>query len=235
MQYNGEKYLIGIKTFGIESGAQKVAQFKAKHADWANIINLLKQNAAGLEDKGKIDECNASLYMVLARQIGRIRNARIESSFANIKGFRVDGNDVHIHSVYHVLMPSVKTQTPRIFVGETSYDKIDIENITVLGCTGKGYPTNFLFTDGNHVYKYTASDSQLYMDFRNKEIVCDEWDVKYAEDSYSIFGKIADMVYPENQELIDESEDDNLTSTTEALANPTETYCWTILNKNKEV
>lgn len=231
LQYNGEKYLIGIKTFGIESGDQKIAQFKAKHADWASIIDVMRKNATNLEEKEEIDKSNESLYLNLARRIGRIRNARIDSSFANIKGFLVEDNDVHIHSIYHVLMPSVKTKSPKIFVGEISYDKIDVENIKILGCTGKGHPTNFYFNDGKHTYKYTASDSQLHMNFRNKEIVCDEWDVKYAEDSYSIFGKIADMVYPESQ-LLDENEKCN---DVEETSKPIETYCWTIWNKNGEV
>ena len=46
---------------------------------------------------------------------------------------------------------------------------IDIDKLEILGCTGKQYPTNFYFTDGKHVYKYTAADSQLHMNFNNKE------------------------------------------------------------------
>lgn len=42
---NNTKYLIGIKTFGIASGDQKVAQFKANHNEWADIISRIKDNA----------------------------------------------------------------------------------------------------------------------------------------------------------------------------------------------
>ena len=234
LQCNGEKYLIGIKTFGLSSGDQKVAQFKAKHADWAQLIDMMKKNATGVEDKNQIDSLNRELYLNLARRIGRIRNARIDSSYANIKGFLVENNDVHVHSVYHVLMPSSKSQEPKIYVGETSYDKIDIEKIEIIGCTGKNYPTNFYFTDGKHVYKYTAADSQLHMNFNNKDIVCDEWDVKYAEDAHSIFGKIADMVYPEEAELSVVAESQEFYTTSKKFEEPVETYCWTIWNKNGE-
>ena len=45
VEHNGEKYLVGIKTFGIASGDQKVAQFKAKHDEWSKIIDEIKNNA----------------------------------------------------------------------------------------------------------------------------------------------------------------------------------------------
>lgn len=234
LQCKGEKYLIGIKTFGISSGDQKVAQFKAKHAEWAQLVDLMKKNATGIEDKEKINSLNRELYLCLAKRIGRIRNARIDSSYANIKGFLIEKNDMHVHSVYHVLMPSSKTQDPKIYVGETSYDKIDIDKIEILGCTGKNYPTNFYFTDGKHVYKYTAADSQLHMDFNNKKIVCDEWEVKYADDAYSIFGKIADMVYPEDKPLCVEEEPTDWLYANRKNGELVETYCWTIWNKNGE-
>ena len=35
------KYLIGIKTFGIFSGNQKIAQFKGYHDEFSNIINTI--------------------------------------------------------------------------------------------------------------------------------------------------------------------------------------------------
>ena len=38
------KYLIGIKTFGVASGNQKVAQFKANHDEWSEILNDIKNN-----------------------------------------------------------------------------------------------------------------------------------------------------------------------------------------------
>lgn len=54
LEENGEKYLVGIKTFGISSGDQKVAQFKAKHDEWAEIIEKIKENASGADDKDTI-------------------------------------------------------------------------------------------------------------------------------------------------------------------------------------
>lgn len=226
-----EKFLVGIKTFGIGSGDQKVAQFKAKHDEWSRIIDEIKSNAAGLEDKDDIDRANIELYRELAIEIARIRNQRIDSSYANIRGFRVDIDDTHVHSVYHVLMPSAKNERPKIYVGETSYDKIDINNLVILGCTGKNNPTNFFFTDGNHTYKYTSADSQLHMNFSNREIVCDEWDVKYADDAHAIFRRIADMVYPEDGVTVDYTIE--IPKKKEKLE-PVETYCWTIWNKDKE-
>lgn len=227
LQYDGEKYLVGIKTFGINSGDQKVAQFKAKHDEWATIIEKIKENASSVDDKESIDRLNRDLYLLLAKRIAKIRNARIDSSRANIKGFMIEIDDRHVHSVYHVLMPSSKNEDAKIYVGETSYDKIDIDNIEILGCTGKNNPTNFFFTDGNHIYKYTSADSQLHMNFDNKNIVCDEWNVKYAADAHAIFGKIADIVYPKEDtgDLEEEFVDDREVE---------ESYCWTIWNRNGE-
>ena len=234
VEYAGEKYLVGIKTFGIASGDQKVAQFKAKHDEWSKIIDEIKSNAKMLDTKEKIDQINAELYLELAKRIAKIRNERIDSSVANARGFRTDERDLNIHSIYHVLMPSSKENEPKIFVGETSYDKINVENLNIIGCTGKNNPTNFLFEDGNHIYKYTSADSQLHMNFNNKSIVCDEWDVKYAEDAYAIFGQIADMVYKdENSDEIDSL--GNYEITLKRKKNPLETYCWTIWNANGEV
>ena len=234
VQHDGEKYLIGIKTFGISSGDQKVAQFKAKHDEWSKIIDEIKQNASKVVGKEEIDKINMNLYMELAQKIAQIRNERIDSSCANIRGFRIDVEDIHIHSVYHVLMSSSKMDKPKIYVGETSYDKIDIEHLEILGCTSKNNPTNFFFTDGRHVYKYTAADSQLHMNFSNKEIVCEEWDVKYADDAYSIFEKIANMVYPEARISYVAEDTLNYNVTGEIEKEPIETYCWTIWNKNGE-
>ena len=238
VEHDGKKYLVGIKTFGIASGDQKVAQFKAKHDEWAEIIDRIKTNSGEASSKEEIDSLNQDLYLDLAIKIARIRNERIDSSYANIRGFRIDIDDSDVHSVYHVLMPSDKNDdTPKIFVGETSYDKIDMDNIQVLGCTGKNNPTNFFFTDGNHTYKYTSADSQLHMNFTNRDIVCDEWDVKYAEDAYAIFEKIADMVYPELRNA-SKSVDDKTENTVDFRVNfvpqkqLVESVCWTIWNKD---
>ena len=235
LQHAGEKYLVGIKTFGIASGDQKVAQFKAKHDEWAKRKEEIKTNASGVDEKDEINNLNKELYMTLAKRIAKIRNARIDSSRANIRGFMVEIDDSHVHSVYHVLMPSSKNEEAKIFVGETAYDKIDIENLTIIGCTGKNNPTNFFFSDGKHTYKYTSADSQLHMSFDNRNIVCDEWNVKYADDAHAIFGKIADIVYPKAEELLPE---DDITESIDEVSKPEleieETYCWTIWNKNRE-
>lgn len=235
VEHNGEKYLVGIKTFGIASGDQKVAQFKAKHDEWSKIIDEIKNNASTVEDKDSINAVNQELYRVLATRIAKIRNARIDSSRANIKGFKVEIDDSHVHSVYHVLMPSCKTEEAKIFVGETAYDKIDIDNLSIIGCTGKNNPTNFFFTDGKHVYKYTSADSQLHMNFDNRNIVCDEWNVKYAEDAHAIFGKIADIVYPKSEELLPGEGEQSVSISEESKESEIEeTFCWTIWNKNGE-
>lgn len=235
VECDGEKYLVGIKTFGINSGDQKVAQFKAKHDEWSNIIEEIKSNANKADDKETINLLNKDLYLILARRIAKIRNARINSSRANIKGFEIGIDDAHVHSVYHVLMPSSKKENPKIFVGETSYDEIDINSLSIIGCTGKNNPTNFFFTDGKHIYKYTSADSQLHMNFDNKNIVCDEWNVKYADDAHAIFGKIADIVYPQEDILFDGEEmGDSIPKEKNFTKEIEETYCWTIWNKNKE-
>lgn len=233
LQHDGEKYLVGIKTFGIASGDQKVAQFKAKHDEWAKIIEEIKSNASNADGKSEIDELNKDLYMTLAKRIAKIRNARIDSSRANIRGFMVEIDDSHVHSVYHVLMPSSKNEEAKIFVGETAYDKIDIDNLVIIGCTGKNNPTNFFFSDGKHTYKYTAADSQLHMNFDNRNIVCDEWNVKYADDAHAIFGKIADIVYPKAEELLPDDEIETQDQGHSGLEIE-ETFCWTIWNKNGE-
>ena len=60
------KYLIGIKTFGIGSGAQKVAQFKANHDEWSGLINQMRANAVSdggtAKTKEEINKINALLY-----------------------------------------------------------------------------------------------------------------------------------------------------------------------------
>lgn len=195
-----KKYLIGIKTFGYGSGAQKIAQFKAMQGDWLNILTEIKQNAKG-HSKKEIDKINAPLYLRLAQTIAELRNERIQSSEENLKGFSVTEDEIEnkdeVEAVYHVLMPAGKKETPAIYVGEMAYEKIDIPNIKILGCTSPRNPTNFDFTDGCHSYRFTAADSQLLMNFHNTEIVQEKWNVKYADRAYSIFSNIAKMVYPE--------------------------------------
>ncbi len=194
------KYLIGIKTFGINSGDQKVAQFKANHNEWSDIINSIENNSkTANNDKEKIDRLNSDLYKKLAIEISNLRNMRISSSQSNLKGFKIKEGDKNVEAVYHVLMPSGKGEEPIIFVGETSYDKINTDNIIVLGCTGTKTPTNFKFTDGNHEYKFTPADSQLYMTFHNKEIIQDSWKVVYLDNPYEVFSDIADRLEGKKQ------------------------------------
>lgn len=203
------KFLIGIKTFGISAGAQKVAQFKAKHNEWSPLINMMRANAktaAGVsKTKEEIDDANSTLYQELAKKVALLRNARIKSSESNLQGFCINAKKDDVQAVYHVLMPSKKGENPKIFVGETDYTQIDVDNIKILGCTGAKNPTNFDFTDGKHTYRYTAADSQLLMDFKNKEIIVDSWNVIYADDAYALFSNLADQVYGKTKSAITES------------------------------
>lgn len=209
INYNHKKYLIGIKTFGINSGSQKIAQFKANHNEWSDVINKMRENGTdedgNVRSKEEINRLNRELYQELAHKISELRNARIRSSISNLQGFTVSLDKDDVQSVYHVLMPSKKGEAPQIFVGETSYDQINIEKIDVRGCTGAKTPTNFEFFDGNHVYRYTSADSQLLMNFNNTDIVKDKWDVVYAEDAYSLFAGLAEQIYGEKKAEIVES------------------------------
>ena len=193
------KYLIGIKTFGINSGDQKIAQFKKVSPRFSKSIEIIKRNKDENLDASKeeLDELNNEEYLKIATYISKLRNDRIDSAIENLKGFKVKESD-NVQSIYHVLMPSKKGDQPEIFVGETSYDKIDINNIKINGSTSKSNITNFTFTDGNHQYKYTSSDSQLYMKFNNKDIVVDEWKVIYADKAYDIFKDISNKVYTQD-------------------------------------
>lgn len=193
------KYLVGIKTFGIKSGDQKIAQFKANHDDWSEIINQINANSIDINgnrlSKSAINSANNELYYDLAVKIASLRNMRIDSAEENLKGFTIKSND-NVSAVYHVLMPSEKNcKDPTIFVGETSYDRIDIDNLEIIGCTTPNNPTNFEFKDGHHVYKYTSADSQLLMKFNNSRIIVDNWKVLYADDAYAIFKEIGNKVY----------------------------------------
>lgn len=206
-----EKYIVGIKTFGISSdSAQKIAQFKKQQQkDWLKKIEQLKENAKGLATKEEVDKVNHDAYLELAKCISEIRNARIRSSVQQLRGFEceldendtefsvsddhVDG-DKHMHAVYHTLQPSPKGEEPKIYVREDSYNTIDIDNIIICGCTSPKNPANFEFEDGQHRYKYTPADSQLYMDFQKAETM-DVWNVIYVEDAYKIFEELGHNIY----------------------------------------
>ncbi len=198
------KYLVGIKTFGLASGAQKIAQFKKNHEEWAETINKIKKNSEGLETKEEINKANQKEYQYLAKAISVLRNQRILSSEAQLYGFSIvsDNKNVSneiVESVYHVLMPSKKGDPPTISVGEIDYRIIDINNLKILGCTKTDRPTNFDFTDGYHEYRYTSADSQLLMLFDNENIVKETWNVKYANDAYEIFKSIAKQVFSDKK------------------------------------
>lgn len=197
---NNSKFLVGIKSFGFSSGDQKVAQFKknSQKDNWGEIFSQIIQNAKNENSLEIVNKINNSLYLKLAKNIAQLRNDRIASSKAQIKGFC--GTENYITAVYHVLMATKHNNKPQIFVGETSYSEIDIENITVLGATSLKTPTNFKFTDGIHNYKYTSADSQLLMSFNNKDIIVETWDVKYVDDPIKIFENLHEHL-PSEKEL----------------------------------
>lgn len=233
------KYLIGIKTFGFDSGYQKIAQFKGNINEWSELIGRIESNAKDPNgkprDKQTIDRCNHETYKELAFRIADLRNKRIRSSLANIRGFDAEEDDSIIRK-YHVLMPAVSDEEPIIYVGELNYDVIDMENITIKGCTGSQRPANFVFEDGRHTYRYTSADSQLLMDFDNRNIVVDSWVVKYLEDAYETFMSMGEGhagsvpgEYPMSPE--------GATPASAAPKQPiiTESYQWKITNDDGEV
>lgn len=194
---NGDKYLVGIKSFSLSSGDQKIAQFKSVSTHWAKQFAEIDKNAKLAKNKNgkpsvkKINTLNHDIYLDLAKKISELRNERIRSSRAQLRGFKDDGNVI---SVYHVLMPSeTQEHKPLIHVGETSYSEVDIDNIKIKGCTGPKNPTNFKFTDGIHTYKYASADSQLFMSFKNKDIIVDTWNVHYISDAMKFFENLDDI------------------------------------------
>lgn len=211
------KYLVGIKSFGFFSGDQKVAQFKSDSQlkGWIDRFNKIKENSKNTKTKEENDRINYKYYYELAKEISILRNKRIASSKEQLKGFIYD--DITVKSVYHVLMPSKKGDNPKIYVGEIDYLPIDIENLEIEGATSLNTPTNFKFNDGRHYYKYTSADSQLYMNFKNKDIVLEEWELEYVKDPFYIF---------ENLHLLSKKTEGN---------NILQTVSWMITNKDGKV
>ena len=230
-----KKYLIGIKTFSFNGSDQKVAQFKKEHDSWNALIQKMKTNVQGKNYSiTEINEKNHELYLELAKKIAELRNQRIKSSIANLQGFKVDLQNDTIEYVYHVLMPSVEESKPFIHVGETDYTQIDIPNITIEGCTSAKLPSNFVFSDGKHVYKFTPADSQLYMNFDNRRIIQETWDVIYVKNAYSFFLELADKLYGPSEFKEDDSNKDKMSVPDISLLGSlpvsriTESYCWLI-------
>lgn len=201
LNLDGTIFLIGIKTFGIDSGYQKIAQFKANRTQWSSIINEMTNNATSTKKltSEEITELNKELYKDLAIKIATIRNQRIDSAEAQAVGPKNFSKP--IKRVYHVLMPSKKNSSPTIYVGETSYSKINLSNIHDCRCS-RSVSSNFDFSDGIHEYRFTAADNQLLMNFDNKHIIVDQWDVIYAENAIDIFEKIASDIYGSKTETI---------------------------------
>ena len=226
IKLKNKNYLIGLKTFGLKSNDQKVAQFKSSHYEFAERLEAIRTNSLNEDGSYKtvqeINHINHDLYLSLAKSISKLRNKRIKSAEANIQGFEIT-DDKEIESVYHVLMPSCIDNFPEISVGEISYDYIDINNIEIQGCTNANTPANFNFSDGKHRYRFTSADSQLLMHFQNMEIIVERWPVIYADDAYSFFADIADRLY---------KRDNDEEAQTGVI---TESYSWSILNRKGEV
>ena len=194
------RYLIGIKTFRFNSGTQKITQIKSHNEELKNYLEEAKRNADSTDGtKNAINKINKNVYKKLAKDISQIRNTVIDSSIAQIQGFE-EPKDIDIESVYHVLMPSNKHGKPIIYVGETTYDKIDIDNIKVKGCTDNK-ALNFSFTDGRHVYHFTAADNQLWMNFNKNKIIKETWDVSFVDDAFSVFSKLAEELPVKKQNI----------------------------------
>ena len=183
---NKKKYLVGIKSFGHTSGYQKVAQFKSDSAsdDWSTLLTDIKKNLK-TQEATEANKLNENLYKKLALKVAGLRNARIASSKAQTKGF--NGSDIDVEVIYHVLMPFNKNNKPQILVGQIPYLPIDTNNIYIIKNKNNKYPQNFEFTDGQHNYRYTSSDSQLLMDFKNREIVVETWDINYLNNPFYFF------------------------------------------------
>lgn len=200
-----KKYIVGIKSFGIASGYQKIAQFKSasQQNNWNAYIESIKHRDWYGDQDNSINIENIRDYQKLAVEIATLRNKRIDSSKNQLRGFE---NDSSVEGVYHVLMPSKKVTAsigddePYIVVGEVAYEPINIEQIHIdESFLKERTPQNFRFDDGTHAYQYSSADSQLLMSFRgddvsaetksstNMNIAVDKWSVNYIEDAFQFF------------------------------------------------
>lgn len=195
-----KRYVIGIKTFRYGSGMQKIAQFKKDSRAWTDYFKEIENIAKSCKSKEEINEKCKNLYLLIAKKIAIIRNQRIDSSIAQLKGFKAkDG--VFVESIYHVLKTKDKNFDYGIIeVGETSYSKINIDNITILGCSDVKKSDSFSFKDSNHSYKYTKVDSQLYMEFDKPNIGLEEWEIKYLDNPWDVILGLGNKNYSSNLE-----------------------------------
>lgn len=228
-----KKYLVGIKTFGYKANEQKIAQFKKNHNTWNELIRKIEKvkdnDSLSIDD---INTVNHKLYLELATMISELRNQRIKSSIANIQGFKVDPSKDYIEYVYHVLMPAIMDNKPVIHVGETDYNQIDIPNIKIIGCTSKKLPSNFMFTDGRHFYKFTPADSQLYMNFDNQNIVKESWNVIYEQNAFQFFLELSDKLFKGMEDIPVPPPADPLQQLIDN-GTITDTYSWLIAPKGE--
>lgn len=209
-----KKYLIGIKTFQ-GTGMQKIAQFKRDSPKWINAIKNIK---CDLENDSLTEEVlrkNEDIYLGIAKEIGALRNERIDSSIANLKGFSAK-EDESIESVYHCLISSIINNNPVIHVDEIKYEKIDLKNIKLSKIKKTDKVQNVYFEDGCHQYQFTSSDSQLLMRFKQKKTTFETWEVKYLKDPFQVFEKIAE----------------DLKGTAEKHY---ESFCWKLVEGEKEL
>lgn len=195
---DGSKYIIGIKSFGVKSGFQKIAQFKkdSQQDEWGAIIERIKQRHQNGTSGQDISD-----YLELAKKIAILRNKRILSSKSQLQGFDFDSQ---VEAVYHVLMPSSaikknkQSDEPYVLVGETSYNSIDINHLRIIGPTKSNMLQNFQFTDSKHLYQYNSADSQLLMSFKghngtgtsNEEIGVEKWPITYIKDPFKLFANL---------------------------------------------
>ena len=126
-------------------------------------------------------------------------------------------------------MPLKNSDKPQIKVGETSYLSIDSNKIEIIN-KNKKYPQNFDFTDGQHNYRYTSSDSQLLMDFKNKEIVLETWDINYHEDPFFFFENLHQFNF-----LGDKSTTFITNSEAQSDEKIIDSVSWMIANKNGQL
>lgn len=107
----------------------------------------------------------------LAKTVAGWRNGRIDTTI------RMYGLE---KLIYHV----VKRYPHKMKIFESAFDKIDIDNITLLTQhSNYNNIANVYFTDNKHTYHYLKSKSTLYMFFDSMEKL-DEFEVEILDDPY---------------------------------------------------